>query len=56
MENKKRSLFPKNFFIKERKEITSKEALKDVVPLNYNNIDKKTTSNSTLKIVKKNIL
>lgn len=56
MGNKKRSLFPKNFFTKERKEITSKEALKDVVPLNYSNIDKKTTSNSIFKTIKKNIL
>lgn len=56
MENKKRSLFPKNFFTKERKEATSKEALKDVVPLTYSIIDRKTTSNSNLKKVKKNIL
>lgn len=49
MENKKRSLFPKDFFTKERREISSKEALKDVVPLTHSDIDKKTTSDSKLK-------
>lgn len=42
---KSKSLFPKGFFTKIRKEISTKEALKDVVPVNFNNIDKKATSN-----------
>jgi len=37
--NKK--LFPKNFFTKERKEMSSKEALKDVIPPAFNKINKK---------------
>lgn len=53
MENSKKSLFPKDFFIKERNEITSKEALKDVAPLNYSNREEKTTSNFISKEINK---
>ena len=36
MENKKKSIFSKDFFTKPRPTISSKEALKDVIPINWN--------------------
>ena len=35
MEDKKRVIFPKGFFTKDRLVITNKEALKDVIPVKW---------------------
>ena len=37
MKEKKKNIIPKNFFNVPRKIITSKEALKDVVPIKWSN-------------------
>lgn len=55
MKEKKKNIIPKNFFNVPRKIITSKEALKDVIPVNWNDISKsrKNEKNQIVKLVKK---
>ena len=53
MENKEKNLFPKGFFQKDRKNISSKKALKDVVPFEW--IQKKNTNKYSKLISKKTL-
>ena len=41
MTNKKKTFIPKGFFNASQKIITTKEALKDVIPIKWDNIKKK---------------
>jgi len=55
MENKKKSVIPKGFFNAPRKIVTSNEALKDVIPVNWNQVlkSRKENKNQIVKLVKK---
>ena len=45
MTNKKKMVLPKGFFNVSRKIITTKEALKDVIPIKWDNIKKERKNN-----------
>ncbi len=45
MTNKKKTFIPKGFFNASQKIITTKEALKDVIPIKWDNIKKKRKNN-----------
>ncbi len=55
--DKKNNIIPKNFFNVPRKVTTSKEALKDVIPVNWNEVlkSRKSNENQIVKLVKNNI-
>ena len=55
MKENKKNIIPKNFFDIPRKIITSKKALKDVIPVNWNDISKskRNNKNQIVKLVKK---
>ncbi len=55
MKENKKSIIPKNFFNIPRKIITSNEALKDVIPVDWNDIlkSRKSNKNQIVKLVKK---
>lgn len=54
-EEKKKTILPKDFFSIVRNLITSKEALKDVVPVNWEEVlkDRKENDEQIIKLVKK---
>lgn len=54
MEEKKKKIIPKNFFSTIREVITTKEALKDVIPVDWNNAlkERKENKNQVIKLVK----
>lgn len=57
MEKKRKTLsFPKNFFSQPRKISSSKEALNDVVPVDWNSAlkNRKNNDKQIVKLVKKN--
>ena len=56
MEKKKVKKFPNGFFQKERPAITASEALKDIIPIKWDEKinDKKNKDEQTVKLVKPN--
>ena len=55
MRENKKNIIPKNFFSFPRKIITSKEALKDIIQVDWNEIlkSRKNNKNQIVKLVKK---
>ena len=53
--NEKKTIIPKGFFSQTRRIITSKEALKDVVPVNWKEAlkERKNNKKQVVKLVKK---
>ena len=45
MTNKKKTIIPKGFFNVSQKIITTKEALKDVIPIKWDNVKKERKNN-----------
>ena len=53
MEDKKRVIFPKGFFTKDRPIITDKEALKDVIPVKWSEEVKDDKKKNSISFSKK---
>lgn len=45
----KKSFFPKDFFVRDRKTISNKEALNDVIPMKWNEDTKETNKNISVE-------